>query len=78
MQCFQVTYTFYLHYFTFLTTTFETYNNIDLKTKPLFTLMKSFEILNFVTKIFFSSITEEWGEGSVIFFEKKISWGGGC
>ena len=32
MQCFYVIYTFYLHYFTFLTITFKTYNNIDSKT----------------------------------------------
>ena len=37
-QCFHVIYTFYLHYFTFLTITLETYNNIESKSKALFTL----------------------------------------
>ena len=42
MQCFHVIYTFYLHYFTFLTITFEPYNKIDSKTKALFTLYEKF------------------------------------
>ena len=56
MQCFHVIYIFYdLHYFTFLTITFETYNNIDSKTKVLFTLPQNFlKFSNLVTKIFFS------------------------
>ena len=33
-----VIYAFYLDYFTLLTITFETYNNIDSKTEALFTL----------------------------------------
>ena len=33
---------FYLHYFTFLTVTFETCNNIDSKTKKLFILNEKF------------------------------------
>ena len=33
---------FYLHYFTFLTVTFEIYNNIDSKTKKLFILNGKF------------------------------------
>ena len=35
-------YSFYLHSFTFLTISLETYNNIDLKTKGLFTLSEKF------------------------------------
>ena len=36
-------YSFYLHSFTFLTISLETYNNIDLKTKGLFTLSEKFQ-----------------------------------
>ena len=43
MQCFHFIYTFYLHYFTFLTITFEIYNNIDSKTKALSTLYEQFK-----------------------------------
>ena len=42
MQYCHVIYTFYLHYFTFLTITFEAYNNIDSKTKALFNLYEKF------------------------------------
>ena len=42
MQCFHVIYTFYLYSFTFLTITFQTYNNIGSKTKVLFTLYGKF------------------------------------
>ena len=40
---FYVIYTFYLHSFTFLTIIFETYNNIDSKTKTLFTLYEKLQ-----------------------------------
>ena len=33
---------FYLHYFRFLTITFETYKNIDSKTRAIFTLHEKF------------------------------------
>ena len=46
-QCFHVIYTFYLHYFTFLAITFQTYNNIGLKTKALFTICEKFQNLEF-------------------------------
>ena len=42
MQGFQVIYTIYLHSLTFLTIAVETYNNIDSKTKALFTLYERF------------------------------------
>ena len=42
MQYFHVISTFYLHYFTFLTITFETYDNMDSKTKALFILYEKF------------------------------------
>ena len=41
MQCFHVMYSFYLHYFTFLTITLKTYNNLDSKTKALFKLYEN-------------------------------------
>lgn len=43
-KCLHDIYTFYLHYFMFLTITFETYNNIGSKTKALFILNKKFRI----------------------------------
>ena len=42
IQSFHVIYTFYEHSLTFLAITFGTYNNIDLKTKALFTLYEKF------------------------------------
>ena len=38
---------FYLHYFRFLTITFETYKNIDSKTRAIFTLHEKFCIFEY-------------------------------